>query len=412
MNRLVLLLIGSLLLPLGCGGNDAPTGPSFAMLVVTTTSLPNFVPNVAYSETLVATGGDGSYAWSVTVGSLPTGLNLNSSTGLISGTPTGSSSTFTIQVASGDGQTVMQALSISVNATPVTVINSPMANEVFSGIQTITWTTTDDEPPGTVDILLSENSGTTFSTVLATAAFDTGSFLWDTSPHPNDWNYRIRITPTDLSGVVGNSVESGDFIIGDLLYSVDFGSPPHTVGLIPVTSTGEAPRNYVSNINFGTPTVVTSLGALTDQPLEFDSFDLVGDQVQIQLNDLPSANKYFISVDISVVDVVTFDRSFVLFLDTPQVRSIAFQSDNSIREFVPGSSGSTIDSYTFGSKISLGIKVDLISDTWEIFINGNSTHLGGFGGATALQAIRFSTDVLSPPGEVSAAIDNLVIAGL
>ena len=50
MNRRVLpLIIGSLLLPLGCGGNDeptGPTGPSFSTLSVTTASLPNAVPTV------------------------------------------------------------------------------------------------------------------------------------------------------------------------------------------------------------------------------------------------------------------------------------------------------------------------------------------------------------------------------
>ena len=103
MNRRVRLLIfGSLLLPLGCGGKDEPTGPTFATLAVTTTSLPNAAPTGAYSETLVATGGDGNYTWSVTVGSLPTGLSLTTSTGLISGTLGGSGSTFTVQVTSGD----------------------------------------------------------------------------------------------------------------------------------------------------------------------------------------------------------------------------------------------------------------------------------------------------------------------
>ena len=67
MNRRVMtLIVSSLLLPLGCGGNDGPgndgpTGPSIATLVVTTTSLPNAAPTVAYSQTLLATGGDGSY---------------------------------------------------------------------------------------------------------------------------------------------------------------------------------------------------------------------------------------------------------------------------------------------------------------------------------------------------------------
>ena len=76
MIRHPLLLIGTLLLPLGCGGKDDPAGPSFPTLAVTTTSLPNAAPTVAYSETVVATGGDGSYAWSVAVGSLPTGVSL------------------------------------------------------------------------------------------------------------------------------------------------------------------------------------------------------------------------------------------------------------------------------------------------------------------------------------------------
>lgn len=125
MNRRFLpLIIGSLLLPLGCGG-DA-TDP-FPTLVATTTSLPNGAPSVAYSETLTATGGDGSYTWSLTVGSLPTGLSLNTSTGDITGTPTGSSSTFTVQVASGDSQTATQPLTILINAT-LTVTTSSLSN--------------------------------------------------------------------------------------------------------------------------------------------------------------------------------------------------------------------------------------------------------------------------------------------
>ena len=115
---LPLLIIGSLLLPLGCGGNDeptGPTGPSFSTLIVTTTSLPNAAETLPYTETLAAIGGDGSYTWSLTVGSLPAGLSLAPSTSDITGTPTGASSTFTVQVASGDGQTATQDLTITLD---------------------------------------------------------------------------------------------------------------------------------------------------------------------------------------------------------------------------------------------------------------------------------------------------------
>jgi hypothetical protein len=55
--------------------------------VITTTSLTDGVVNTAYSATLAATGAT-PITWSIPVGSLPTGLTLNSSTGAITGTPT------------------------------------------------------------------------------------------------------------------------------------------------------------------------------------------------------------------------------------------------------------------------------------------------------------------------------------
>ncbi len=71
MNRRVLpLIIGSLLLLLGCGKDD-PAGPAFDTLVIGAVTLPPAVPTVAYSVTLSATGGDGSYIWSVSSGSAP-----------------------------------------------------------------------------------------------------------------------------------------------------------------------------------------------------------------------------------------------------------------------------------------------------------------------------------------------------
>src|SRR5262245_45400794 len=58
-----------------------------------------------------------------------------------------------------------------------------------------------------------------------------------------------------------------------LLYDVTFSSPPHTVGQPPAVGAGPTPRATVSSIEFGTPLVVATLGALTDQPLQLSSFD-------------------------------------------------------------------------------------------------------------------------------------------
>ncbi|MBI4835036.1 MAG: putative Ig domain-containing protein, partial [Planctomycetes bacterium] len=87
-------------------------------LNITTASLPPNDINYAYSATVNATGGTTPYIWSITNGSLPAGLSLNSSAGVIAGTPTASgTSNFTVQVTSNDSQTATKALSIYIAPT-------------------------------------------------------------------------------------------------------------------------------------------------------------------------------------------------------------------------------------------------------------------------------------------------------
>src|SRR5438270_550522 len=56
-------------------------------LVISTSTLNGGNVSLAYSATLTATGGTAPYAWTVTSGSLPAGLSVSSSTGVISGIP-------------------------------------------------------------------------------------------------------------------------------------------------------------------------------------------------------------------------------------------------------------------------------------------------------------------------------------
>ncbi len=68
--------------------------------VTTTSPLPVAPLNTPYAVTLAATGGTGSYTWSVATGStLPSWLTLNSTTGALTGTPTtDATATFAVTV--------------------------------------------------------------------------------------------------------------------------------------------------------------------------------------------------------------------------------------------------------------------------------------------------------------------------
>jgi len=92
-----------------------------APLTITTTSLPNSSPGIFYSATLAATGGFPPYSWAITQGALPSGLTLNATSGLISGTATNAgTSSFTVQV-SDNGTPVASVtanLSIAINPPP------------------------------------------------------------------------------------------------------------------------------------------------------------------------------------------------------------------------------------------------------------------------------------------------------
>lgn len=101
-------------------GKDAP----IPQLTITTTSLSSGAVDSAYSDTLEASGGTHPYIWSIVSGDLPTGLNLEDSTGIISGVPTDTgTSDFTVMVKDAVPDSAAKDLSITIiELAPVIVV--------------------------------------------------------------------------------------------------------------------------------------------------------------------------------------------------------------------------------------------------------------------------------------------------
>jgi hypothetical protein len=110
------------------GSNIQPMAASSApSLAIQTATLPAAAVGVSYNAQLQASGGAGTYAWSVSSGSLPAGLHLDAHTGVISGTPTAmTNASFTVAVSDPGppGQTAQATLAIAtaLPAAPNTIV--------------------------------------------------------------------------------------------------------------------------------------------------------------------------------------------------------------------------------------------------------------------------------------------------
>lgn len=119
----VVLVTSALLAALlnACGGNPVPpaanasptTTPQPSLTV--SASLPAATVGTSYSATVTATGGAAPYYFFVASGNLPSGVTLANSTGVISGTPSGSGNfNFVIAVSDSKGGSGKKSLQIAV----------------------------------------------------------------------------------------------------------------------------------------------------------------------------------------------------------------------------------------------------------------------------------------------------------
>lgn len=251
---------------------SAVTGTAPAIL---TTALPNGVEGSSYSVTLSAVGGTGTLAWSLQAETLPAGLTLNPTTGVISGTPTAQGVlNFTVRVQDSlnpTPQSAAQALSISIVAVPLVITTTTLPAGTVNVAYSHTLTATGGTAPLTWSLVTGSNplpAGLSLSaaglisgiptavgtTTIAVQVQDAGSPLQTTTKQlsltinpPGPPPPVITTTSPLPVGIVGQSYSR-------TLGAIN-GTPPYSWSLVP--GTGNLPTGLslsTAGVISGTPT--------------------------------------------------------------------------------------------------------------------------------------------------------------
>jgi hypothetical protein len=269
------------------------TAASSSSLTVSPATLSNATANSPYSATISASGGSGSYTFSVTAGSLPSWLMLNGTTGVLSGTPTTTgSSSFTITATDShtSGLTGSQAYTLTVNAAssltvaPATLVNATV-NAAYSatvsatgGSGSYTFAVTVGSLPSwmtlntTTGVLSGTPSATGTSNFTITATDTANGSLTGSQAYTLTVNASssLTISPSSLTAAIANSAYSATISAsggsGTYTFAVTSGSLPSWLTL-----------NSTTGVLSGTPTM-TGSSAFTITATDSHTSGLTGSQ--------------------------------------------------------------------------------------------------------------------------------------
>lgn len=305
-----------------------------AALSVVTPSLPDGLAGTAYSVTLSAVSGAGSYTWALASGALPAGLSLSSG-GILSGTPNASgSSTFTVHVTDSASATATRTFTLSVSGTlGISTASLPDARtgtaysatlNVTGGVAPFTWTSASGTlPPGLTLNSAGLISGTatgigsftflarvtdainalaerqftinavntlTWDAQPATAGIQTGNGTWTTAANTTNWS----ISNSNVAWVNGS-----DAIIGGGTLTV---AAPLSVGNITFDTNVVLSGSNAITIKSGSTITTSSADSTIAVPLSGASFTKAGSTRLILSNAAYVGNVGIAAGELRIID--------------------------------------------------------------------------------------------------------------
>lgn len=261
------------------------------VVTISNTSLPDGNVAIFYDQQLIATGGLAPYTWSLISGSLPPGLSLTNTTGVISGTPTTTGPyAITVQVVDSESTpaTASGMFTITINPTPplqVTTSSLPAGTQgvrysnslaATGGVPPYSWSLTSGPLP----------AGLTLS----------GTGIISGTPTGNSGIFPITAQVTDTLGNTASSsgltltINTGPLVITTAGLPAGTQSVPYSA---PLSAAGGTPP-YTWSLRFGTLpnglTLTPSTGVISGTPTTSGA-----NSVEFQVQDSGSPPAIFFS---------------------------------------------------------------------------------------------------------------------
>ncbi len=163
--------------------------------ITTNSPLPDGMVGFEYSRTLQVVGGITPYSWSVESGSLPPGLNLNSSTGAISGNSTTDGTySFRIRVTGSNSLYSEKDFSLAIKPAPVIIRTLTVASSnPGSGVK-VTVEVDNNQSSGTTPFNRNFYEGTTVKLTAPSTSGDNNFQKWQRDGSNAGFNTEITVT--------------------------------------------------------------------------------------------------------------------------------------------------------------------------------------------------------------------------